>query len=62
MKEEEESKKVKMLYHFPNRMVAAFGFDDKQIPELQGEFRSVGEWKRIAIQRGYNITECEFNH
>lgn len=35
---EKSEMKVMTAYHFPNGMVAAYGTDDKQIPELQGVY------------------------
>ncbi len=34
----EQVSKVKATYRFPNNMVATFGHDDQQIPELQGKY------------------------
>ena len=29
---------VMAVYLFPNRMIATFGYDNQQIPKLQGEY------------------------
>ena len=51
-------KKVARLLIFRNGNVAAFGPDERQIPELQ--LQSVAElWGRFADLLGYDVHGCE---
>lgn len=52
MKDVKNSKKTKLVmatYKFPNGMVVTFGYDSKQIPELQGVY-SKQLHKKIELQ------------
>jgi len=48
-------RKVKSAYRFPNGMVAVFGYDDEQIPELQGEYTD--KLYQKIIRRSDDTTE-----
>ena len=43
-----DKKKVQATYKFPNGMVATVGWDDQQIPELQGTYSKKLEEKIMA--------------